>query len=206
MISSENGKDAPSQGRAPPPAQCRNPGRTPRPASCWSPCPWTGLPPPPPGRGIGGGGQRPPLPRGNVHPLHRVVQPADIPQEHLGVGHQMMAEGDRLRPLKVGVPRHHRAGGCLRLPAQHPDQPGQLRPQRLGQRPAGTAGRPAPPDRSGSAPCASACPRPRCGRSVRPPQRCGYPPPHIDGSAPRFQIREMPPPAVPDRLPVGGGR
>ena len=39
----------------------------------------------------------------HVHTLGRVVQTADVPLEHHGVGHEMVAEGDGLRPLQVGV-------------------------------------------------------------------------------------------------------
>ena len=47
----------------------------------------------------------------------------------------MVAEGDGLRPLEMGVSRHDGARVLLRLPAQHPDQIEELPPQAEAPRP-----------------------------------------------------------------------
>ena len=117
----------------------------------------------------------------------------------------MMAEGDRLRPLKVGVPRHHRAGVFLRLPAQHPDQPGQLRPHRMGQRPQvqPVVQRhlivPAPPRVQALARV------PNPGGQLALHKGMDILRPHIDGKRAGFQVRKDARQPVPDRLPVSGG-
>ena len=68
-----------------------------------------------PVNGEGGARQRTAPDGGHVHALGRVVQTADIPLKHHGVGHEMVAEGDRLRPLQVGVTGHDGGLVLLRL-------------------------------------------------------------------------------------------
>ena len=52
---------------------------------------------------VGGGGQGP-SPQGTlVHPLQTVLQPGDIPPEHVGVGHHIVSKGGGLGPLEVGM-------------------------------------------------------------------------------------------------------
>ena len=53
---------------------------------------------------------------GHVHALGGVVQAADIPLEHHGVGHEVVAEGDGLCPLQMGVAGHDGGLVLLRLP------------------------------------------------------------------------------------------
>ena len=57
-----------------------------------------------------------------VHPAGGVHKAAKVPQQHPGVGHQGVAEGDGLGPLQVGVARHHRGGVFPGLFADDPDQ------------------------------------------------------------------------------------
>ena len=82
-----------------------------------------------PVEGVGGGGEGAASQRGDVHPADGAVQPLDVPGEHLGVGHQVMAEGDGLRPLEVGVAGQDGGGVRLRLAAQDAHQLEKLRPQ-----------------------------------------------------------------------------
>ena len=79
---------------------------------------------------IGGGRQRAAAQRRHIHAGDRVVQPADVAQQHFGVRHQMVPKGDGLRPLQMGVARHDRVCPAVGLLAQHADQLHQLRPQR----------------------------------------------------------------------------
>ena len=58
-------------------------------------------------------GQRRRPERALVEPLARIGEPAAVARQHLDVGQQMMAEGDRLRRLQMREPRHHH--GCMRL-------------------------------------------------------------------------------------------
>ena len=71
---------------------------------------------------VGRAGQRAGAERTDVHALCGVLQAADVPQEHLGVRHQVVAEGDRLRALQVRVAGHDRVGVFLRLVAEDADQ------------------------------------------------------------------------------------
>ena len=57
-------------------------------------------------RVVGGSGQGAAADGRDVHALLRVGEPAQIPQQHHDVGHQIMAEGDRLGPLEVGIAGH----------------------------------------------------------------------------------------------------
>ncbi len=52
--------------------------------------------------GEGGAGQRRRAERGFVQPRAGIPQAAAIPREHLHIGHEVMAERDRLRGLEVG--------------------------------------------------------------------------------------------------------
>ena len=51
----------------------------------------------------------------DIHPLPAVAQTAEIPQEHHGIGHQVVGKQDGLRPLQVGVAGHDDALVILRL-------------------------------------------------------------------------------------------
>ena len=53
-----------------------------------------------------------------VHSLKAVVKPDDIAFHHIGVSHHIVAEGHRLRPLKMGIARHHRIKIFLRTVAE----------------------------------------------------------------------------------------
>ena len=55
---------------------------------------------------IGGGGQGARAQGALVQPLQAVLQPGDIPLEHVGVGHHVVSKGGGLGPLKVGITRH----------------------------------------------------------------------------------------------------
>ena len=70
-------------------------------------------------QGIGGAGQGAAAQGHDVHALQGVLQAGEVPQQHLGVGHQVVAKGDGLGPLHVGVAGHHRGGVLLRFAAQH---------------------------------------------------------------------------------------
>ena len=65
--------------------------------------------------GVGGARQRAAAQGADVHPLFPVRKAVHVPQEHLHIGQQVMAEGDRLGPLQMGVAGHHvrRMGGGL---------------------------------------------------------------------------------------------
>ena len=58
--------------------------------------------------GVGGSGQCAAADGGLVHPAAAVRQPVQIPQQHHGIGHPMVAEGDGLRPLQMCVAGHDR--------------------------------------------------------------------------------------------------
>ena len=60
----------------------------------------------PPVNGIGGSGQGAAADGRLIHPFSAVLQPTQIPQQHHGVSHEMMTEGDGLRPLQVGIAGH----------------------------------------------------------------------------------------------------
>ena len=69
--------------------------------------------------GIGGPRQGPAAQGALVQPPAAVLQPGHVPSEHGPVGQQVLGEGDGLRPLQVGVPRHD-GGPALPGPAaQH---------------------------------------------------------------------------------------
>ena len=70
-------------------------------------------------QGVGGAGQGAAAQGHDVHALQGVLQAGEVPQQHLGVGHEMVAEGDGLGPLHVGVARHDDGGVLLRFMAQH---------------------------------------------------------------------------------------
>ena len=90
-----------------------------------------------PVQGIGGAGQGAGAQGAlAVHPAGGVLKPAQVPQQHPGVGHQSVAEGDGLGPLQVGVAGHHRVGIFAGFFADGADQacdqplePGALIPQ-----------------------------------------------------------------------------
>ena len=56
----------------------------------------------------------------NIHPLPAVAQTAEIPQEHHGVGHQVVGKQDGLRPLQMGVAGHDDALIIFRLRDDRP--------------------------------------------------------------------------------------
>ncbi len=58
----------------------------------------------------GRAGQRRRAQRTFGKPLGGVGEASPVSAEHLDIGKQMMAEGDRLRGLEMGETRHHRAG------------------------------------------------------------------------------------------------
>jgi hypothetical protein len=64
---------------------------------------------------VGGARQRAAADGRGVHALRGVGQPPDVPEEHHGVGHQVVAEGDGLGPLQMGVARHDDGLVLLRL-------------------------------------------------------------------------------------------
>ena len=64
-----------------------------------------------------------------VHAGGGVLQTAQIPQQHTGVGHQLVAEGHRLGALQMGVARHDVPGRFLRFIAQNADKLLHLRLQ-----------------------------------------------------------------------------
>ena len=68
---------------------------------------------------IGGAGQGAAAQGHDVHAPQSVLQTGQVPEKHLGIGHQVVAKGDGLGPLHVGVARHHRGGVLLRFAAQH---------------------------------------------------------------------------------------
>ena len=60
--------------------------------------------------------------RALVHAFDRVMRAPEVAAAHLHIGHQMMAEGDRLGGLKMGEARHHRRRVLLGTVEQHRDQ------------------------------------------------------------------------------------
>ena len=68
--------------------------------------------------------------------LMGVDRPAGVAQKGLGVGEQVMAYGDRLRPLQVGVAGHRPVGMAARLGCQHLDHESQAFDDRGGSSPA----------------------------------------------------------------------
>ena len=65
--------------------------------------------------GEGGARQRAAPDGGDVHAPGGVVQPSHVTLQHHGVGHEMVAEGDALGPLHVGIARHDGVLVLLRL-------------------------------------------------------------------------------------------
>ena len=55
---------------------------------------------------IGRAGQRAGTEGRYIHPFAGIFQSGDVPQEHFGIGEQVVPEDDRLCPLQVGVARH----------------------------------------------------------------------------------------------------
>ena len=68
--------------------------------------------------GIGRRRQRAAPEGGFVHPPGGIRQTAEVPQQHIGVGHQVVPEGDGLRPLQVGVAGHDGLGVLRRHVAE----------------------------------------------------------------------------------------
>ena len=56
----------------------------------------------------------------DVHPLPDIAQALPVSPEHLAIRQKMVREGDRLRPLEMGIPRHHKFDRPLRLPGKRP--------------------------------------------------------------------------------------
>ena len=71
---------------------------------------------------IGRAGQSARAERRDRHALFAVLKARTVPQQHVAIGQQMMAEGDRLRPLQVGVAGHDEIIGFLRLGRDHAQQ------------------------------------------------------------------------------------
>ena len=68
---------------------------------------------------MGGACQSAGAQRALVHPLQAVLKAGDVPLEHIGVGHHVVAEGDGLGTLEVGIAGHDSVCIPLRLLHQH---------------------------------------------------------------------------------------
>ena len=82
---------------------------------------------------MGGGGQGPGTQGGLIQPGPAVLQPGNVPAEHVGIGHHGVGEGDGLGSLEVGVPRHDGVQVAFRLAdeglfqvQEHPHNDGDL--------------------------------------------------------------------------------
>ena len=75
-----------------------------------------------PVRVVGGPRQGTGADGGDVHTLAAVPESSQVPQEHHGVGHQVVAEGDGLGPLHMGVARQDGVGIGFRLVRHRGDQ------------------------------------------------------------------------------------
>ena len=68
---------------------------------------------------VGCAGQRTAADGRHVHAPTAIGKPSQVPQQHHGVGHQVVAEGDGLGALQVGVARHDGIGIGFRLVGDH---------------------------------------------------------------------------------------
>ena len=68
---------------------------------------------------VGCSGQRTAADGRHVHAPTAIGKPSQVPQQHHGVGHQVVAEGDGLGALQVGVARHDGIGIGFRLVGDH---------------------------------------------------------------------------------------
>ena len=76
---------------------------------------------------VGRAGQRAGAERAlGVHPGLGVGQAAQVAAQHPGIGHELVAEADRLGALQMGVARHYIAGRALGLGAEGLDQIAEL--------------------------------------------------------------------------------
>ena len=75
---------------------------------------------------IGSACQRAGAQRHYIHALHGILHPADITEEHLSIGQQMVAKGDGLRPLQMGISGHDGLAVFHGLVGQHGAQLFQL--------------------------------------------------------------------------------
>ena len=108
--------------------------------------------------GKGRAGQRRGAQRRFVQPLARILEAAAVAREHLDIGQQMMAEGDRLGRLHMGEAGHDGGGVRFGLRQQRALQRQQALHRRARRPPAPRAGNPSPPDRCASARCAAVPP------------------------------------------------
>ena len=115
-------------------------------------------------QGVGGAGQGAAAQGHDIHALLGVVKTGEVPQEHLAVGHEVVAEGDGLGPLQVGVPGHDGPGVLLRFFAQHPHQVLQLGLEGGHVFPQGEAHVQGHLVVAAAGGMEGACPRRRCGR------------------------------------------
>ena len=72
--------------------------------------------------GVGGARQGARADGGEVHAAAHILQAVDVAEEHHGVGHKVVAEGDGLGALEVGIAGHDGGGVCLGLLGQSLDE------------------------------------------------------------------------------------
>ena len=78
-----------------------------------------------------GAGQRRRAERTFVEPLARVGEPPRVARQHLDIGQQVMAEGDRLRRLQMGESGHDHGRAVERAGRERPLQLGDLHQDRV---------------------------------------------------------------------------
>ena len=78
-----------------------------------------------------GAGERSRAERTFVEALARVLEPSRVAPQHLDIGHEMMAEGDRLRRLQMGEARHDNCRAVERAGRQRPLQLSDLGEDRV---------------------------------------------------------------------------
>ena len=78
-----------------------------------------------------GAGERGGAKRTFVEALARVLEAPRVAPQHLDIGHEMMAEGDRLRRLQMGEARHDHRGAVERPGGERPLQLGDLGEDRV---------------------------------------------------------------------------
>ncbi len=78
-----------------------------------------------------GAGERRRAERTFVEALARVLEAPRVAPQHLDIGHEMMAEGDRLRRLQMGESRHDHRGAVQRTGRERPLQLGDLEEDRV---------------------------------------------------------------------------
>ena len=78
-----------------------------------------------------GSGERRRAKRTFVEALARVPETPRVARQHLDIGHEMMAEGDRLRRLQMGEARHDNCRAFERAGGERPLQPSDLDEDRV---------------------------------------------------------------------------